>query len=139
MHITRLLIVVSLLAMPLGIGCGGTNTGPASVELSGRVTLDGDPLKEGDIFFRAQDGGNSYAAKIKDGTYQQNVTPGNKRVEITSYRDVPGQFREDNPGEKVPVREMYIPSQFNKETTLELDVPGDKKKHVHDFELVSGG
>lgn len=139
MLISRISPILLLVALPLLVGCGGTESGPDSVLLSGKVTLDDQPVEEGDIYFRAKDGGNSYAGKIVGGKYELKTTPGDKRVEITAYQDVPGEFREDNPGEKTPVRKMMIPKQYNTETTLEISIPADSKKAEENFELATRG
>lgn len=120
----------------LAAGCGG-DSGPPTVLVSGQVTLDGQPVEEGQIYFRAQDGGNSYAGKIENGRYETEVTPGGKRIEIIGHRIVPGKFREDNPGEKTPVREMYIPQKYNRNTTLEIELPADVRQQEEDFLLTS--
>jgi len=139
MLISRISLITLVIAMPLWVGCGGTESGPDSVLLQGKVTLDDQPVEEGDIYLRAKDGGNSYAGKIVDGTYELKTSPGDKRVEIVAYRDVPGEFREDNPGEKTPVRKMIIPKQYNTETTLEISIPADSKKAEENFPLATRG
>ncbi len=125
-------LLTGLLAAMI-VGCGGS--GPATVSVSGSVTVDGEPVPEGTIYFRDQDGGNSYAGKIRDGQYEAKVTPGGKTVEIIGYREVPGKVREDNPGEKTPVRQMYIPKQYNRESTLQLELPTNPNKQQEDFDL----
>jgi hypothetical protein len=108
------------------------------VEVTGNVTFDGTPVSEGDITFRAADGTEgSCAGRIVDGSYTFECTPGDKLVEVYAMRDVPGKFDESNPGEKVPLREMYIPDNYNSDTTLKATVSesGDNK---FDFSLESG-
>lgn len=119
-----------LAILPVLSGCGDSS---GTVPVTGKVTLDGEPITEGDILFRATDGSPSHAGKIQDGIYSAEVSPGEKQVEITAYRDVPGKFREDNPGERTPVREMYIPQQYNRASTLKIEVtPGSQTEN---FEL----
>ncbi|WP_339732914.1 hypothetical protein [uncultured Gimesia sp.] len=104
-------------------GCGGNSDGPKLVPVSGNITLNGDPLPEGDIIFRAADGkGHAYAGKIKDGSYSIETEAGKKKVEIKSMKEVPGKTTEDNPGEVVNVREQVVPTKYNSESTLEIMV-----------------
>lgn len=101
--------------------CSGP-TGPATHEVSGTVTFDEAPLPEGEIIFRAADGGPSHGGPIKGGQYAFESTVGKKQVTITASREVPGEFDEQNPGEKVPMIAQYVPAQYNEETTLEAEV-----------------
>ena len=43
-----------MLACTAGVlaGCGGGESGPTNYPVSGKVTVDGEPLAEGDIIFR---------------------------------------------------------------------------------------
>ncbi|MCA9013916.1 MAG: hypothetical protein KDA77_01170 [Planctomycetaceae bacterium] len=104
-------------------GCGAKTDGPKLVTVSGKITLNGEPLPGGDIIFRPADGqGHAYAGKITDGTYTLDTEAGKKRVEIKSMREVPGKTTEDNPGEVVNVREQIVPTKYNSESTLEITV-----------------
>ncbi len=116
------------LALVLGMaaGCGQAPTGPKLAKVTGKVTFKGEPVKEGDIEVTPLDaGGTSAGAKIVDGQFHFEISPGKKKVAITAMRDVPGKFREDNPGEKLQVREQFIPSKYNAKSELELEVKAD--------------
>lgn len=130
-----LLLAVCTVAVTLP-GCVG-DSGPKTVDVTGTVSLDGTPVDEGQIYFRADDGGATCSAPIREGKYECKVTPGAKKIEIIGYRIVPGKFEEVNPGEKTPVKEMYIPKQYNSKTTLTLSVGEDKDKMEESFELKS--
>ena len=130
-----LLFAVCTVAVAL-TGCGG-DTGPKTVDVTGMVSLDGTPVEEGQIYFRADDGGATCSAPIREGKYECEVTPGAKKIEIIGYRIVPGKFEEVNPGEKTPVKEMYIPKKFNSKTSLTLSVGEDKDEMEENFELDS--
>ncbi|QDT45535.1 hypothetical protein Pan241w_56600 [Gimesia alba] len=104
-------------------GCGKNADGPKLITVSGKITLNGEPLPEGDIIFRPADGqGHAYAGKIQAGTYSIETEVGKKKVEIKSMRDVPGKTTEDNPGEVVNVREQIVPTKYNSESTLEIAI-----------------
>ncbi|PQO48184.1 hypothetical protein [Blastopirellula marina] len=132
-----LLFAVCTVAVAL-TGCGG-DSGPKTVDVTGTVSLDGTPVDEGQIYFRADDGSATCSAPIREGKYDCKVTPGAKTIEIIGYRIVPGKFEEVNPGEKTPVKEMFIPKKFNSKTTLTLSVSEDKDKMEENFTLESKG
>ncbi|MFN3153366.1 hypothetical protein [Bremerella sp.] len=127
-------IVLGLLISCGSLGCN-FDSGPPMVEVSGTVTFDGQPVNDGNIFFRAKDGGNSYGGKIVQGKYESTVSPGDKTVEIIAMREVPGVFVSHNPGEKSPKMEMFIPPKYNRKTTLEISLPQDASQSTQDFQL----
>lgn len=115
-------------------GCGGQPAGPKLETVTGKVTFDGQSVTEGDITVTPLDpGGRSAGAKIVDGAFTLQTDVGKKKVEITAMRDVPGKFREDNPGEKVQVREQFIPKQYNEKSELTLDVKAGPNEPVFDL------
>ena len=100
-------------------GCG--SSGPATYEVTGQVTFDGQPVAEGEILLRAADGSEgSRAGKIVDGRYTIQSTVGKKRVEINASREVkPSKIAES--GEEV-AGELYIPKKYNLESELTAEV-----------------
>lgn len=134
------LMASSLLAVVLFVslaGCGAGDTGPVKLQVTGQVTLDGEPVAEGEIIFSPVDGtGHRHAGRIIDGSYELESTAGKKKVEITAYRDSKDRFDESNPGERVPIREQFIPENYNAQTTLTVEVE-DSSGNRHDFQLQS--
>lgn len=125
--------LLSLISLSFA-GCGGKPEGPKLETVTGKVTFDGQPLKEGDVTVTPLDpGGRSAGAKIVDGAFTLQTDVGKKKVEIMAMRDVPGKFREDNPGEKVQVREQFIPKQYNEKSDLTLDVKVGPNDPVFDL------
>ncbi len=125
------LVAVGMLA---AAGCTPSTSGPETYPVSGAVTFASEPVDQGKILFRHLGGdGRGYSAEIVDGGYEAEVEAGPMLVEITASRVVPGKFTEVNPGEKDPVYEMYIPKQYNKESTLKIEVAPEKSEHS--FEL----
>jgi hypothetical protein len=119
----RSLLLLALATLIGGSGCGSGETGPKLETVVGKVTYQGEPVKEGDIsLIPIGPTGKSAGGKIIDGTFTLQVDAGKKKVEIVALRDVPGKFNEDNPGEKVQVREQFIPAEYNSKTKLEYEV-----------------
>jgi hypothetical protein len=114
-------------------GCSRPGAGPQLYPVSGKVTLDGKPIESGEIIFSAADGSHVAGGQIEDGEYALRASAGRKRVQITAMRDVPGEFREDNPGERVQVREQYIPPQYNSQSTLEVNIEKARDDVIFDL------
>jgi hypothetical protein len=132
-RIQRWHVAVALLVLLGPAGCG--SRGVTLVRVSGTVTFDGEPVKTGEILFRAADGAvPSHAGPIVAGRYQARVSPGTKRVEIIATR--PPAKVVENPsgsGEPTPV-EMYVPDHYNARSMLTADVTA-AGPNVFDFQL----
>ncbi|MBI1347488.1 hypothetical protein GC163_14510 [bacterium] len=123
-----------LCALPL-VGCGGGETGPKLYDVKGTVKFKDEPVESGEVIIESANGSGAPAGGvITGGTFEVKAPSGPKTVRITAMRDVPGKFREDNPGEKVPVREQYIPKQFNDESDLTMTVE-EKSENTVEFNL----
>jgi hypothetical protein len=121
--------------MLLALGCSSGSTGPAEYPVSGTVTFDGKPIESGRILFRkVGEGDRAYGGEITNGNYSFTSEAGKVKVEITASRLIPGKFDTSN-GTKEPVGEMYIPKQYNSQTTLEADV--QPSSNTLPFELTS--
>ena len=127
------------------IGCG--SGGPERVIVTGTVTYQGQPLKEGQIRFFPTEGTEApmSGGDIVDGQYairvKGGVAVGTHRVEIVAHRPDP-RFRElteslpPNATElERPPGQQYIPEKYNKSTTLEITIPPGSRKTTKDFEL----
>ena len=136
MHTNRTLFCLMASLALLGLaGCG--SRGPTTYPVSGTVSFDGQPISSGEIIFRsADDQAASSAGNIHEGKFSFASLPGKKRVEIIAVREVPGKFDESNPGEKVPLREMYIPDQYNRQSKLAAEVTPNGANQF-DFPLTS--
>jgi hypothetical protein len=103
-------------------GLVGCEAGGGAVPVSGTVTFQGEPVKQGEIIFTPADGATpSVAEKIVDGKYALSVPKGRSQVKITGYRDT-GKVDTSNPGQETPIIEMYIPEEYNSKSTLEVTV-----------------
>lgn len=116
--------LLASLALVTMVGCGSSPSGLDLHQVTGNVMFAGEPVKEGRILFRLVDGDQrAFSAPIADGLYTVDTLPGKMRVEIVASRIVPGKFDTSNPGQKVPVGEMYIPARYNAKSELTAEVP----------------
>ena len=92
--------------------------------VSGRVTLDGQPLKTGLIRFVPADGRSATAdGPITDGNYAVMVPPGDKRVVITAPKVVGKKKMYDSPDSPVvDIVEELLPARYNVQSELKLTV-----------------
>ena len=103
------------------IGCPGASS---QGEVDGTVTLDGMPLKEGDVRFVRVDGKSQTAsAKIIDGQFTAQVPTGEMRVEISAPKVIGKRKMYDTPDSHVvdKVREL-LPPRYNAKSELRLIV-----------------
>jgi hypothetical protein len=104
-----------------GVGCPGSS---AQGEVDGTVTLDGTPLKEGDVRFIPADGKSQTAsAKIIDGKFAAQVPTGEMRVEISAPKVIGKRKMYNTPDSPVvdKVKEL-LPPRYNAKTELRLIV-----------------
>ena len=128
------------LACVVSFTCAGC--GPSSdvdkVVVTGRVTLDGQPIPNGEIRFIPDAGTNGpiSGGPIKDGVYKAagrgGVPIGEHVVEIRAYRASGGPQAAANEGGPA---EQYLPANYNDQTTLRATI--DPSTETQDFELTS--
>jgi hypothetical protein len=97
--------------------CSGA--GPRTYPVSGTVTLDGQPLAEGDILFLPLDPAlGPDAGQIRDGKFTFQAKAGPKRVAIRASRPsrIPTAMGETT------IWKNYLPSRYNSQTTLQAEV-----------------
>jgi hypothetical protein len=127
-------------------GCGGGDALPREA-ISGTVSLDGRPLKEGVIQFMpavtTTDGGTVAGGSILDGKFEvprdQGPTPGQYSVTILSggageEQLPPGTMPGEGP--KKPAKEK-IPAKYNAQTTLTAEVKKGGPNNAFKFDLTS--
>jgi hypothetical protein len=112
-------------------GCGGPD-GPPTYPVKGKVTLDGTPLKEGEVFFHdSAKVVDSDHGKIVDGVFEFRSKAGPHRVEITAFKQVGTTHVEGRPDKSgAPIMEPLVPPQYNIRSTLTADV---QAKDVNEF------
>jgi hypothetical protein len=100
-------------------GCG-----PATGTVSGKVTIDGQPLDKGIISFAAAEGTAQPAtADITNGHYSATMQAGKKFVQISAPISVGKIKVSDAPGAQPDDKwEERLPPKFNSESKLEFEV-----------------
>jgi hypothetical protein len=111
--------------------------------VNGSVTLDGQPLAQGQIQFdpvQGTQGPTAIAvADIKDGKYSIDRAlgplPGKYKVSISSRPSVTIGV-DDMPGSKPKLEPEKVPAQYNSKSTLTKEITGDLVNTL-DFDLKS--
>jgi hypothetical protein len=110
------------------LGCGGGS----SATVSGAVTLDGQPVKQGTVRFVPADGKSPPVdAAIRDGKYSAAVPPGDAKVEITAPVVV-GKRKAYDTDDSPMVEEVKesLPARYNTQTELKFAVQkGSQEKN----------
>ena len=118
----------------LAIGCAKeSDTGV----VTGTVTLDGAPLKTGQIRFVPVDGQSPTAgAVITDGKYTATVSLGEKSVEISSPQEGPARRMYDPAPQSAQANSGgdLVPARYNAHSELKIDVRPDAEPY--NFELL---
>lgn len=136
-----LLLLSCFFPLTLCLGCGHENPlGRKAV--SGKVTLDGTPLAEGNIEFHPMfEGGVQSGGRIASGSYSipahEGVMVGQYRVSITDFVATPPPPPGYMPGDKLPPPpKPKVPADWNSksEHTIEVKKEGPFK---FDFEIVT--
>jgi hypothetical protein len=109
-------IPVVLLGLSASIGCG--KSAPQFVPVSGTVTLDGQPLAEGFLYFKTIETGALERFDINNGEFKGKAQVGTRRVEICANR--PKAVIID--GANVEVPDNIIHPSFNTQSTLTAQV-----------------
>jgi hypothetical protein len=140
----NLRVLLPYVLLPLGLittlcGCVGGDSLPRQ-EVSGKVTLGGQPLDVGSIEFQpeASAGGPVVpgGALIATGTYrlarEQGLVPGTYKVMIFSHGARTGSS--SDPGAQTAPPPERIPARYNVSTTLKAEVAKDRP-NVFNFEI----
>lgn len=108
------------------LGCGGT-TGPELAEVTGKVTLGGQPLAKASLQFTPESPGGSpsYGVTDSEGSYElqfssdrSGAMPGKHRVEI-----LPVEPETDDSGKPVDgTIAVKIPAKYSQPGSLTADV-----------------
>ena len=115
-------LVFCLAVLLVVTGCGG----PATGQVSGKVTWEGKALPEGEISFSAPgEGKPPEILTITNGEFSGKVTTGKKTIQINAYKEgkapaaAPGGYAPEGGGSN---KINYIPEKYNANTTLSEEV-----------------
>ena len=126
------MIMLTLLSAIL-VGCG-----KSPITVSGKVTLDGNPVERGTITFEPQDKQTANAGgAITQGAYTvKDIPPGKKLVRITGLK-VTGErlsIATDPNSKKIEDTVPIVPARYNDQSDLVRDVTAST---TLDFDLKS--
>lgn len=122
-----------LVALALATGCGsGGRVEAKKYPVTGTVTLDGQPLADGMIYFKDIAAGASDSAEIKAGQFTGQAEAGQRRVEIFAYRTEAS----DMGGTVTETKINTLPPRFNSASTLSEEVKTDTT-NTYKFDVTS--
>ncbi|NLE39896.1 MAG: hypothetical protein GX621_17905 [Pirellulaceae bacterium] len=110
--------------------------------IEGTVTFDGRPIPNGNISFIPQGDarGPAAGAVIKDGRFAidpaKGTFAGTFRVEIVAARETAEAVVDPVTGERVSLREQYIPAKYNVESELTADIKEGEPNRL-EYDLTS--
>ena len=110
------------------------------LEISGSVTLDGQPVEEGSISLMPVDGkGVTGGGLISNGTYTAETSPGEMAVQIYAYKTVEKAKPTAEEIERgiTSDRVELLPPVYNRQSKLRIQVSDSEQ--TFDFALTSQG
>ena len=111
-----------LVALTFATGCGGSGrVEPKKVAVTGTVTVDGQPLPDGMVYFKDIAAGISDSAEVKNGEFSGQAEAGKRRVEILAYKTEVTQMGDTKTESKVNT----LPAKYNTDSTLSEEVKAD--------------
>lgn len=135
MEMCRFILAGCFLALAAS-GCSGS-TGPKFAKVTGKVTLDGQPVTGGNVYFFPEvEGQSSYGGIKPDGTYelycveQEGAVVGRHRVTVEGPQPVsePGAVQPKNP----------VPEKYGRPETSEIvKEVADAESNTINIELTS--
>lgn len=134
------LLLVSFLMWLVGCTGGGGRPTEKTYPVSGTVTLDGQPLAEGEIYFKDTTKGDVAFGQIKDGKFAFQAPAGPKKVEIYAYKMELDPVAKEMYGDQAqPTKVNYIPAKFNTDSTLTATVEASTEpgKNTFEFKITS--
>jgi hypothetical protein len=131
-------LVIALISVMVS-GCGRNG----GYIVSGKVTLDGQPLSTGQVVFEPKGPGRMSVAQINEGSYSLpagfGIQPGEYVVRITSERPTGEKFKPAVYSQDkmvMDVYEQFLPAKYNSQSALTATVSADGDPN-HDFALSS--
>lgn len=117
------------------VGCGSAEPYHA---ISGKVTVDQQPLAKGVITLYPTGPGTTVGGEIVDGQFslpeERGPTPGSYRVEIVAFRPSGKKEFDVDLNTNVDVEVQYLPAKYNTKSELTLTV-NEGENAPFDFKL----
>jgi hypothetical protein len=156
----------AVVAIALTVGCEQPGSDrPATYKVTGKVTLDGDPVEGATVTFAPSGAGGTPAVGTTDGSgsyslksfgTEQGAVPGEYMVSVTKYAfdDAGGGGGGSDAGDKMPADytgaaeqgedsggQNELPAKYSvaKDSGLTATVTENAGDNVFDFSLTSGG
>lgn len=112
-----------LLPLLLASGCGESD--PLNRQaVSGKITMDGEPLAEGTVEFTPVNNGVPSGATVKDGVFtipaEKGLPPGDYVVRVSAAN--PSGVTAEMPGESNLISAELIPERYNTKSELSFHV-----------------
>src|SRR5262245_28470773 len=121
-------------------GCGGAKgyTGEKRHPLSGKVTVDGQPMESGVISFLPEEkGGRVSGGPIKGGAYSvteaMGANAGKYRVKINWNKPTGRRGKDAYGDEMMDEYKEGLPAKYHSNSELTVEIPA--KQNTFDFEL----
>jgi hypothetical protein len=126
------LVLVITLACSLGCGSQDPNRG----EVTGIVTINGQPAVTGAVAFSPVDGQSpTSGGKIVDGKYTVKASTGTSRIAIRVPKVVGKRKLYNTPDSpEQPLMAETLPPEYNDRTTLTLEVKPGANEHNFDLQ-----
>jgi hypothetical protein len=135
------LLLCGLIPLALSVGCGAENP-LGRKAISGKVTLDGGPLDQGNIEFHPMfEGGVQSGGRITSGSYSipahEGVIVGKYRVSIIDFVPTPPLPPGHMPGDALPPSpKPKVPADWNSKSQHTVDV-NKEGPFKFDFDIVT--
>jgi hypothetical protein len=107
-----------MVAIPLLAGCG--SSAPRTVEVKGKVLLDGEPMAMGQVAFDAGDGTTPATLDVNQGAFAGQASVGKKTVRISSFKKMPQQAT--GPGAEAESLQNIVLARYNTNSTQTVEV-----------------
>lgn len=137
--IRRMIWMLYGAALLASAGCGGGLDELGLVKVTGKVTLDGQPLANARVSFEGEDKRSAQGVTDSGGNYvlmyddaHAGATPGQKIVRITQAQ-TSGEADPDAPTTGEGAVAEPLPERYNRKSELTADVAPDKRQF--DFQL----
>jgi hypothetical protein len=137
---TRWFVSLVALVVLWNAGCGGDSDSPNTVRVSGKVTLNGQPLTSGEVVFIPKEGGGLHRPGIgqldDDGTFvlmsfgKEGIEPGDYKVIVRPLPAEDGDKKDAVVTSPIPEKYQSAESSGFEETVDESD-----KGKVFEFDL----